>query len=61
MNVGEYLRRLTKYLVTMFCFVDIMNMPFMDIFDTVYPLNGSFWVICLLVTEVYLTDFTKKE
>ena len=30
-------------LIALFWIADVMNLPFMDIFDTVYALNGVFW------------------
>ena len=35
--------------ITAFWVMDILNMPFMEIFDTVYPLNGLFWLIFILL------------
>ena len=34
-----------KTVVTLFWILDICNMPFMEIFDTTYPLNGMFWFL----------------
>ena len=30
-------------LIGLFWLADIMNLPFMEMFDTTYPLNGWFW------------------
>ena len=32
-------------LISLFWLADIMNLPFMAIFDTTYPLNGVFWFL----------------
>lgn len=42
---------LIKYGLTIFWIMDILNMPFMRMFDTTYPLNGEFWLLVLLLTR----------
>ena len=32
-------------LIGLFWIADIMNLPFMEMFDTVYALNGLFWFL----------------
>ena len=39
---------LVKFSLIMFWFCDVLNMPFMRIFDVEYTLNGAFWMGCLL-------------
>ena len=34
---------LLKFLILIFWILDITNMPFMQIFDTTYPMNTGFW------------------
>lgn len=34
--------------VMIFWILDIMNMPFMQIFDTIYPINEEVWFLILL-------------
>lgn len=34
-----------KSIITVFWIMDILNLPFMEIFDTTYPLNGLFWFL----------------
>lgn len=34
---------LLKFLILIFWILDITNMPFMEMFDTTYPMNGLFW------------------
>lgn len=36
-----------KTLIEIFWILDICDAPFMEMFDTTYPLNGLFWVIVL--------------
>jgi hypothetical protein len=44
---------LIRTVVTVFWILDICNMPFMEMFDTTYPLNTLFWfLIMLFVVEV---------
>ena len=43
------MRYLVNVAVSIFWLMDIMNLPFMDIFDTVYPLNGLFYVYAFLL------------
>ncbi len=34
--------------IIMFWVADILNLPFMEMFDTTYPLNGLFWFLVFL-------------
>lgn len=34
--------------IILFWIFDILDMPFMKIFDTTYPLNGWFWFLMFL-------------
>lgn len=36
-------------LVIIFWILDILNLGFMEIFDTTYPLNTLFWVLYFLL------------
>lgn len=36
---------LIKIAIIIFWILDILNMPFMVMFDTTYPLNGLFWLL----------------
>ena len=40
-----FLIRLIKTAVALFWIMDILNMPFMEMFDTTYPLNTLFWIL----------------
>lgn len=42
---------LIRIAVALFWVLDICNMPFMEIFDTTYPLNGLFWTLFLVLCE----------
>ena len=39
------LKYLIKTAITVFWIMDILNMPFMEMFDTTYPLNTLFWIL----------------
>ena len=39
---------LRVFIITFWVF-DITNMPFMEIFDTTYPINGWAWFLILLL------------
>lgn len=45
-----YLMWLTQTVAMGFWLMDILNMPFMEMFDTTYPLNGVFWFGMLLIS-----------
>ena len=32
-------------LIGLFWIADCLNLPFMEMFDTIYPLNGEFWLL----------------
>lgn len=42
---------LTQFAVMVFWLMDVMNMPFMEMFDTTYPLNGLFWFLVPVLSE----------
>lgn len=39
---------LTRTAMLVFWIMDILNMPFMEMFDTTYPLNGWFWTLVFI-------------
>lgn len=41
---------LIKTGVTVFWIMDILNLPFMAMFDTTYPINDEFWFLVILLT-----------
>ena len=34
-----------KLFIILFWILDILNMPFMEMFDATYPLNKLFWIL----------------
>lgn len=38
---------LVRSFIMIFWICDILNMPFMEIFDTTYPFNTAFWILIL--------------
>lgn len=46
--MGLFLIWLVKTGIIIFWILDICNMPFMEIFDTTYPLNELFWFLVFL-------------
>ena len=48
-----------KIFLTVFWICDILNMPFMEMFDTTYPLNTLFWILVFifLSIEYIILDF----
>ena len=40
---------LIRTAVTLFWIMDILNMPFMEMFDTTYPLNTLFWIFVFVL------------
>lgn len=47
--MGLFLIWLVKTGVTIFWILDVCNMPFMEMFDTTYPLNTLFWLLVWLL------------
>lgn len=39
------MKSLIKTGITMFWIMDIINLPFMQMFDTTYELNEMFWIL----------------
>lgn len=46
-------------LITAFWIFDVMNLPFMEIFDTTYPIN--FWVYFVLLSLWWFLPFLSAE
>lgn len=59
MSVLLYIIRMC---IVVFWILDILNMPFMEMFDTTYPLNTLFWILIFLLVLPYNinTDRNKK-
>ena len=47
--MSSFLFWLTKIVIVAFWLMDILNMPFMEMFDTTYPLNGWFWFLFFMI------------
>ena len=45
----RFLKWLIMMAIAIFWILDVCNMPFMEIFDTIYPLNGLFWFLMVLL------------
>ena len=41
--------RTFKTMVDIFWIMDVLDLPFMEMFDTTYPINGVFWFAVILV------------
>ena len=37
-----------RLFIFLFWICDILNMPFMEMFDTTYPLNTMFWILAII-------------
>ena len=49
-------------LLSIFWIFDILNLPFMKIFDTTYPINTLAWILIWLILPSYnIVIKTKKE
>lgn len=44
-----FLKRLFKNAVIAFWVLDILNFPFMEMFDTTYPFNTLFWCLVFAI------------
>lgn len=42
-----------RFLFGVFWIMDIMNLPFMEMFDTTYPLNGWFYLLVMLLGSFF--------
>lgn len=58
--MGLFLIWLVKTGVTIFWILDVCNMPFMEMFDTTYPLNTLFWLLVWLLCSSEVTIERKK-
>ena len=43
--MGIFLIWLCRSAIFIFWSMDILNMPFMEMFDTTYPFNTLFWIL----------------
>lgn len=59
--MGIFLIWLIRTAVTVFWILDICNMPFMEMFDTTYPLNTLFWFLIMLFCGGSISITNKGE
>lgn len=52
--------RIFKIMVELFWIMDVLDMPFMEMFDTTYPLNGLFWFFAMIMLGVEEAFETEK-
>ena len=52
---------LVRNTVIIFWIMDILNFPFMEIFDTTYPLNELFWLLVFFVCGGTSIKVTRGE
>lgn len=55
----KHFLKLIDMALTLFWILDICNMPFMQMFDTTYPLNGWFWFLAFIFIDL-TTETTNK-
>ena len=49
-------------LITLFWLADVMNLPFMEIFDTTIPINGWYWFFAwLLIPTAHCVKIIGKD
>lgn len=52
---------LMKFLILIFWILDITDMPFMEIFDTTYPMNGIFWWLIWIFVLGFSAEIKSEE
>jgi hypothetical protein len=52
---------LVRTAITIFWIMDILNMPFMEMFDTIYPLNGMFWLLVWIFVLAPIRIITEEN
>lgn len=52
---------LIRTAIIIFWILDILNMPFMEMFDTTYPLNELFWFLFILFCGGSISVTSKNE
>lgn len=50
-----------QFLILIFWVLDITDMPFMEIFDTTYPMNGLFWWLIWIFVLGFSPEIKKDE
>ena len=46
-------------LIALFWLADVMDLPFMAMFDTTYPLNSAFWTLGWFLIGCIISDRKK--
>ena len=46
---------------TIFWILDVCNMPFMEIFDTIYPLNEEFYILMFIFVSGFIIQINQKR
>ena len=59
--MGIFLIWLIRTAVAVFWILDICNMPFMEMFDTTYPLNTLFWFLIWMLCGGSISVTSKGE
>ena len=59
--MGIFLIWLIRTAIRVFWILDICNMPFMEMFDTTYPLNGLFWFLVWMLCGGSINITSKSE
>lgn len=52
---------LLKFLITIFWILDITDMPFMQMFDTTYPMNTLFWWLIWIFVSGFSDEVKSEE
>lgn len=53
---------LLKFLILIFWILDITDMPFVEMFDTAYPMNTLFWwMIWIFVMDFEIETYDKES
>ena len=55
--------RTFKTIVDIFWIMDVLDLPFMEMFDTTYPINGVFWfafIVVLCFEEAFELNQNRK-
>jgi len=47
-------------LMLIFWFFDVCNLPFMEVFDTVYPINGWIWFGIWVINEASYSAYRNR-
>lgn len=52
---------LIEFALALFWIFDVINLPFMEMFDTTYPINTVAWILIWLSVPTYKITRKKKE